>query len=225
MVLERLAAYRRWSQHLPRHILFYRDNVSKSQYGEVRATELSKIQNACRKATQAGETEPLNTLVIVGKRHHARFYSTNVNERRNLDPGLIVDTDVFAPKQFNIYLQSHGSPKGTARSGHFVVLENGSRYTADELQSITNNICFMSSRATKGLSVCTPARYADLLCARLRMYMRPALEITIALHLWLFQLTLAPGGTDDTAFYGAQQWQTRLQAGGPIPSILPSTIS
>jgi eukaryotic translation initiation factor 2C len=26
------------------------------------------------------------------------------------------------------------------------------------------------------LSVCTPARYADLLCDRLRMYMRPALS-------------------------------------------------
>lgn len=31
----------------------------------------------------------------------------------------------------------------------------------------------MGSRATKGLSIFTPARYADLLCDRLRMYMRP----------------------------------------------------
>jgi eukaryotic translation initiation factor 2C len=33
----------------------------------------------------------------------------------------------------------------------------------------------MSSRALHTLSVCTPARYADFLCDRLRMYMRPAL--------------------------------------------------
>ncbi|TVY43663.1 Protein argonaute [Lachnellula occidentalis] len=176
MVLERLAAYRRWSHQLPQHILFYRDGVSESQYGEVRSTELLQIQNACQQATRTGETVPLITLVVVGKRHHTRFYFDDLNQRQNLDAGLVVDTDVIAPKQFNFYLQSHGSPIGTARSGHYVVLENGSGYTADELQGITNNICFMSSRTTKGLSVCTPARYADLLCDRLRMYMRPALE-------------------------------------------------
>jgi len=33
----------------------------------------------------------------------------------------------------------------------------------------------MSSRALHTLSVCTPARYADFLCDRVRMYMRPAL--------------------------------------------------
>lgn len=39
----------------------------------------------------------------------------------------------------------------------------------------------MGSRATKGLSVCTPARYADLLCTRLRCYMRLALEADLEL--------------------------------------------
>lgn len=34
----------------------------------------------------------------------------------------------------------------------------------------------MGSRATQGLSVCTPARYAGILCTRLRCYMRLALE-------------------------------------------------
>lgn len=34
----------------------------------------------------------------------------------------------------------------------------------------------MGSRATHGLSYCTPARYADILCNRLRTYMKPVLD-------------------------------------------------
>ncbi|KAG4412505.1 hypothetical protein IFR04_014361 [Cadophora malorum] len=43
----------------------------------------------------------------------------------------------------------------------------------DKLEELTNNLCFLSARATKSLSVCTPARYADILCDRLRCYMKP----------------------------------------------------
>jgi eukaryotic translation initiation factor 2C len=42
--------------------------------------------------------------------------------------------------------------------------------------SQTNNICYSGSRATKSLSVCTPARYADTLCDRLRCYMQAELK-------------------------------------------------
>ncbi|TVY82147.1 Protein argonaute-2, partial [Lachnellula suecica] len=176
MMAERLAYYRSWNNDaLPEHVLFYRDGVSESQYGLVRANELNQIKTACADACHDDEIAPLVTLVIVGKRHHSRFYSNPTSE---LNPvaGLVVDRDAVAPRQFNFYLQSHDAPIGTARSAHYVVLENKSEYNADELQEITNRICFMGSRATKGLSVCTPARYADLLCDRLRMYMRPALD-------------------------------------------------
>jgi len=190
-MIERLQAYGRQMRSLPRHVLFYRDGVSESQYGEVRVKELTQIRAACQAVCTNGETPPLVTLVIVGKRHHSRFYST---PESTLNPvsGMVVDTAVVAPRQFNFYLQSHDAPIGTARCAHYVVLQNDSGYNANELQEIvrsfpchltpanvseqTNRICFMGSRATKGLSVCTPARYADLLCDRLRMYMRPALE-------------------------------------------------
>ncbi|KAI9651392.1 hypothetical protein NHQ30_001434 [Ciborinia camelliae] len=41
---------------------------------------------------------------------------------------------------------------------------------------ITNNLCYTGARASKALSVCTPARYADLLCDRLRCYLKPVLD-------------------------------------------------
>lgn len=148
---ERLVAYRanpraignappnRW----PQHILFYRDGVSESQYGMVRHVELPQIVRACQAEMQVanGETMPAITIVIVGKRHHTQFYRRDpqnpaLNLAQNLNSGLVVDTTVVYPKQFNFYIQSHDCGIGTARSAHYVVLENGMNYTADELQTI-----------------------------------------------------------------------------------------
>lgn len=135
MIVERLQCWRAKNKALPEHILFYRDGVSESQYGMVRETELSQILLACR---QVGGTTPRITLVIVGKRHHARFYSTKPGDPQNVRSGLVVDSTVVYPKQFNFYLQAHDSPIGTARNAHYVVLENESGYNADELQEIVS---------------------------------------------------------------------------------------
>lgn len=40
----------------------------------------------------------------------------------------------------------------------------------------TYKLCFTGARAPTSLSICTPARYADILCDRLRAYLRPVFE-------------------------------------------------
>ena len=154
MIYERLEAYYRHQiapnrerNVFPKHILFYRDGVSESQFGMVREKELLQIVSACHriKATQAGLNWdiPKITLLVVGKRHHARFYPMD-NPNVNLPSGLIVETKVVAPKQFNFYLQSHDSALGTARSSHYVVIENGSEYSARDLQEAVSHSTHLS---------------------------------------------------------------------------------
>ncbi len=191
-MFERLQYYRAWNTGWPNHILFYWDGVSESQYGMVVTKELQQIKDAIDDIKKTAPGQSINTkvtLVVVGKRHHARFYPLkSPADNWNLNPGLVVDTDVVLARTFNFYLQSHDSPLGTARSGHYVVLANESGYTADDLQKAvclpspqtcvanaiqTNRLCSMSARATQCLSICTAARYADLLCDRLRLYMKP----------------------------------------------------
>lgn len=138
MLVERLHFYRSKTNELPKHILFYRDGVSESQYGEVREKELSQVVTACKKAKKGNEVIPRITLVIVAKRHHARFYPSDAQDGMNPKSGLVIDEDVVYPKQFNFYLQAHDSPIGTARNVHYVVLENESGYSADELQEIVS---------------------------------------------------------------------------------------
>ncbi|KAF7911733.1 uncharacterized protein EAE98_011848 [Botrytis deweyae] len=181
MVEERLEAYYQRNRRLPKHILFYRDGVGETQYGMVLREELPQVRVACmRMATKYDGNSPLITLLVVGKRHHARFFpEIPLNapaNGRNLIAGTVVDRNVNDPNRTNFYLQSHDSALGTARTGHYVVIVDESAYGLDRLERVTNNICYTGSRATKGLSVCTPAKYADILCTRLRCYMYPALH-------------------------------------------------
>ncbi|KAK1815906.1 hypothetical protein LTR12_009691 [Friedmanniomyces endolithicus] len=117
------------------------------------------------------------TFVVVGKRHNTRFYPTHeshtlVKLGRNVRPGLVVDEVITHPYSMDFYLQSHEPIKGTGRSAHYFVLQNNMGLAADSLQSITHTFCYAYARATRGVSYCAPAYYADRLCDRGRAYLR-----------------------------------------------------
>lgn len=71
---------------LPDSILFYRDGVSESQYGMVLHEEKPQILQSCKNILKfyknttpamllaTAKWTPKLTLVVVTKRHHARFY-------------------------------------------------------------------------------------------------------------------------------------------------------
>ncbi|KAF8848371.1 Piwi-domain-containing protein [Acephala macrosclerotiorum] len=179
----------------PTHILFYRDGVSESQYGMVRHEELKQIKDGCLSYFESARKtvglsipstfkwNPKITLLVVTKRHHARFFpkvgSTDGNAdlcKGNLRPGTLADSKVVTPNQIEFYLQSHQSPKGTAKSSHYVVIEDEKKYKIKDLQEITHNLCYAGGRATKALSIYAPARFANFLCNRLRCYMKPCLD-------------------------------------------------
>lgn len=148
MVAERLRhIYQAW-KNLPQNILFYRDGVSESQYGMVKDEELPQIQKAFDSVMKENVAKDIKlkdakvniTLLVVGKRHHTRFLPKNSKHDKNHPAGLCVDSDVMVPHEFSFYLQSHASALGTARSGHYVVIHNGSKYALSELQSIVSLI-------------------------------------------------------------------------------------
>jgi hypothetical protein len=47
---------------------------------------------------------------------------------------------------------------------------------ANELERITQALCYSYLRATKAVSICTPAYHADILCERTRRYMADLFE-------------------------------------------------
>lgn len=58
---------------LPDNLLIYRDGVSEGQYKTVLEEELKPRRNTC-KVMYRGRDPPKITLIIVGKRHHTRFF-------------------------------------------------------------------------------------------------------------------------------------------------------
>ncbi|TRX90380.1 hypothetical protein FHL15_008745 [Xylaria flabelliformis] len=180
-----------WKSHkmpqtYPENILIYRDGVSEGQYSKVLEEELPQLREACKQLYPAPDRQkglPRMTLIIVGKRHHTRFYVTkgaDADRSGNPKPGTVVDRGVTEARSWDFFLQSHAAIKGTARPAHyFVVLDEIFRHrygkkpgknVADELQMTTQCLCYSFGRATKAVSYCTPAYLADILCERGRCY-------------------------------------------------------
>ncbi|KAK5683587.1 hypothetical protein LTS10_005120 [Elasticomyces elasticus] len=169
---------------LPQRILLYRDGVSESQYHMVRNDEVEDIRKGWRKAWANLKNiedqmmiEPEVTAVIVVKRHHTRLYpknSSSINGTKgNCPPGTTVDTSITSPYYLDFFLQSHDALIGTGKPAHYFVVENGIGLTSEQLQTLTNNICYLYGRSTTAVSYASPAYYADRLCERGRQYLKP----------------------------------------------------
>jgi len=174
MILERLRVwYSRNGNQFPEKIIVYRDGVSEGQFHQVLEKELPEIRKACEGVPLKGYN-PKITIIIVGKRHHTRFYPTNDDaadgRTGNPAPGTCVDRGVTAVYDFDFYLQAHAGIKGTARPAHYYVIHDENKFSADGLQTLTHNLCYLFGRATKSVSICPPAYYADLVCERGRCY-------------------------------------------------------
>jgi eukaryotic translation initiation factor 2C len=182
----RLELWRAKNRALPENILIYRDGVSEAQYEAVICEELPLLRGACAKIYPATDTKkglPRMSIIVVGKRHHTRFYATRIadcDSSSNTKNGTIVDRGITEARNWDFFLQAHTCLQGTARPAHyFVVLDEifGKRPAlttqtkADALEQLTHNMCYLFGRATKAVSICPPAYYADLVCERARCYL------------------------------------------------------
>lgn len=184
--------------HLPDNLIVYRDGVSEGQYAEVLRTEEPLLRAACQETYPADMTKrslPRISIIIVGKRHHTRFYprdSKDMDRGGNCKPGTVVDRGITEEGFWDFFLQSHAAIQGTARPAHYVVVldeifrsrakatNQKDPFPANELERITQALCYSYSRATKAVSICTPAYHADILCERSRRYMADLFEGTVS---------------------------------------------
>ncbi|KAH7334657.1 argonaute-like protein [Rhizoctonia solani] len=156
----------------PKRLIYYRDGVSEGQFPQVLDRELPAIQEACRRH----KIKPTITVVVVGKRHHVRFFPTHGGEDRsgNCPAGTVVEDVVGHPTEFDFYLQSHGGLLGTSRSSHYSVLYDENNFTPDGIQAVSFALCHVYARATRSVSIPAPVYYADLVCARAKNHYDPA---------------------------------------------------
>lgn len=94
----------------------------------------------------------------------------DVDRSGNLPAGTCVDTVVCHPFAFDFYLQAHAGLVGTARPCHYSVLEDDNNFKPDDLQRLTNALCYAYPRATRSVSLVTPAYLADIICTQTRAF-------------------------------------------------------
>lgn len=195
MVYYRLLRFIDSCGFLPKRMLFYRDGVSEDQFQMCRDEEMAQIYGAYNDVMKENPSLVVGppcdasdylqlTFVVVGKRHHTRFFAQDKNQsyppnsnrpNGNLHPGIVVEDIVTRPDVgdgiSDFFLQSHAALKGTARAGHYTILQLQG-FSVDELQRLTHAFCYNYMRATKGVSYVGPAYYADRLCERGTHYLR-----------------------------------------------------
>ncbi|KHN10082.1 Protein argonaute 10 [Glycine soja] len=180
MIRDLLISFRKATGQKPLRIIFYRDGVSEGQFYQVLLYELDAIRKAC--ASLEPNYQPPVTFIVVQKRHHTRLFANNHRDRNSTDksgnilPGTVVDSKICHPTEFDFYLCSHAGIQGTSRPAHYHVLWDENNFTADGIQSLTNNLCYTYARCTRSVSVVPPAYYAHLAAFRARFYMEPDLQ-------------------------------------------------
>ncbi|PCH41081.1 Piwi-domain-containing protein [Wolfiporia cocos MD-104 SS10] len=156
----------------PSRIIFYRDGVSEGQFSHVLERELPLIKAAC---AELGVNANV-TLIVVGKRHHVRFFPQSQNDADrsgNCQAGTVVDRDVTHPLELDWYLQSHAGLLGTSRPAHYSVLHDENNFSADNLQALSFALCHVYARSTRSVSIPAPVYYADIVCARAKNHYDP----------------------------------------------------
>lgn len=159
------------------NIVIYRDGVSEGQFNQVLTDELPSIRKAC--AQKISGIQPKISIIVSVKRHQTRFYPTKTEESTgsgNIKAGTVVDRGVTQVRYWDFFLTAHNALQGTARPAHYTVLldeifrakYNGT--AANELEKLTHETCYLFGRATKAVSICPPAYYADLVCERARAH-------------------------------------------------------
>ncbi|XWW92784.1 hypothetical protein V2A60_000711 [Cordyceps javanica] len=192
MLKSRLSLWKTKGKHaaLPENILIYRDGVSEGQYDMVVSRELPQLRRACEQMYPAADTKkglPRFTMIVCGKRHKTRFYPTteqDCDRSGNTKPGTVVDRAVTEARNWDFFLQAHAALQGTARPCHYYIVHDEIfrqiyaksiplpfQSIADIVEDLTHNMCYLFGRATKAVSLCPPAYYADLACERARCYL------------------------------------------------------
>lgn len=155
---------------------------------------------------------PKLSIIICGKRHHTRFYpmaEQNADQLGNPRPGTVVDQGVTSVYNFDFFLQAHGGLQGTTRPTHYFVVHDEIGFGADQLQKLTNDVSYMFARATKAVSLVSPAYYADLACERGRCYIHELLQQV--------ETTTAGSDSEDQVMRSAQGlWHSGVR--GPLLS-------
>jgi len=151
----------------PKRLIFFRDGVSDGQLEQVIDIELPLIRKACANANLKNIKI---TLIVTQKRHNHRFDASVAKDSDpnsgNLKSGVVIETGVTHPTDYDFFILSHAGILGTSRPCYYRVLIDENKIDTDELQGFIYNYCYLFARCTRSVSLVPAVYYADCLCDR-----------------------------------------------------------
>uniref|UniRef100_A0A1I8HD05 Protein argonaute-2 n=1 Tax=Macrostomum lignano TaxID=282301 RepID=A0A1I8HD05_9PLAT len=151
MTRELLLQFYRSTRFKPTRIVYFRDGVSEGQFQVVQSHELRALREACTRLEL--DYQPGITFVVVQKRHHTRLFCADTKDKigrsGNIPAGTTVDQTITHPTEFDFYLCSHAGIQGTSRPSHYHVMWDDNKFSADELQMLTYQLCHTYVRCTR----------------------------------------------------------------------------
>lgn len=157
----------------PERILFYRNSNPEEESETLKNSEIAEIFKAC---DRLGIPRPKLTFIVVDKHHRIRFFPSPggyCDRSGNVPAGLVIDSEITGPVEYDFYLQSHRTEPGTSRPAHYNVLLDQNNLMPDHLQRLSFALCHIHARSTYATSVVAPILYASAACVRARNYSNP----------------------------------------------------
>ncbi|KAI9569067.1 Piwi domain-containing protein [Boletus coccyginus] len=183
MVYQALDDFGNANRTAPEKLVFFRDGLSEGEYANVAQKEIQDIQAAIDelwRVRNLRQPKPTITFIVVGKRHHVRFFPQNerdADRSGNCPAGFVADQGIGNPIAKDYYLQSHGGLLGTSRPSHYIVIRDDNFASKiDTLQELSFALCHAYARATRSVSIPAPVYYADLVCGRASFHFPPELK-------------------------------------------------
>lgn len=100
---------------------------------------------------------------MVERRVSHRLFSKENGAIKNAGPGTCLDTVLVECQEddlFDFYLIPHRATVATAQPVHFKVVVNSSKYSKDELETITYHLCYNYANFIGGIKVPSVCMYA-----------------------------------------------------------------
>jgi hypothetical protein len=156
--------------HMPKHVVVYRDGVSEGQFGHVLDEELRQIKEAIELMSYPEDFVKI-AIVVCQKRHKTRIVYEEKGSNGLLPtfinpcPGLVVDSrggnDTIVSANYNeFYLNSHVAIQGTAKSCKYSLIYDQIGMRLSDLELLTYWSTYLYVRCNRSVSYATPAYYA-----------------------------------------------------------------
>jgi len=181
MMKNALLNFIKYSRVPPARIIFFRDGLSDSQFDEIGRKEIGIVDKVIHKNKALWLSKnlqpPLITFVVVGKRHHIRFFPIDgrgADRKGNVQAGFLAERGLQSPFTRDYFLQSHGGLLGTSRPSHYTVLRDDCFSLKPHLlQELSYALCHCYASATRSVSIPAPVYYADRVCQRAKFHYAP----------------------------------------------------